>query len=468
MMGHLDELTHWLYAVKGLAADQVASVVAHLSDCVDCAESQFETGRLDAGLRELALVAGLPVMREGAFEPSDPFRRRPRLAKPASERLRLSPAESMEAVRATERAALRSEGILKSIQAGSSPDDLLGRLSLHSAEDRFTLLYALQEGGRRSAANPLLLRTFAQTAVDRLRGHGSAPAGAELVEGLVPRLVLRGQAHLLLATTLLWLKEFSRARAHLIVAYRSFAGAGADEISFALVEFFESQRRSLSGDGRSALALARRARETFEGYGMDDYAARATVAEGLAHWALEEDEEAVRAYRAALPAFERHRLWSNYVGALNSAATSLNRLGRFEEARREYARALRRFSHEEHRSWLGYLRIGFAEALFAAERFSEAAEAAARAVEAFEQTGLRAHELIALLLEVESRARAGDLDFARERLDVFRGEVERDHALDPAVQRELVAALSGSNPDYENISSLRHRVGGLLEERYRA
>jgi tetratricopeptide (TPR) repeat protein len=267
---------------------------------------------------------------------------------------------------------------------------------------------------------------------------------------------------------LLWLKEYSRARPHLIMAYRSFARAGADELSFALVEQIESQRRSLSGDGRSALLLVRRARKTFEAHGMEDYAARAMVCEGLAHCALEAHEEAVLAFRGALPVFERHQLWSNYIGALNSSANSLTRLGRFEEARREYARLLRRFSHDEHRYWLGYVRIGFAEALFAARRFDEAARAAAQAGGVFGEAGLRAHQLIALLLEVESWARHGDLDRARGRLDVFRAEVERDHALDPAVQRELVAALSGANPDYENVSSLRRRVGDLLEERYRA
>jgi len=73
MMEHLDELTHWLYAVKGLAEDQFAAAAAHLSDCFDCADSQLHFGRLDAGLRELALVAGIPNVSEDPFEPLDPF-----------------------------------------------------------------------------------------------------------------------------------------------------------------------------------------------------------------------------------------------------------------------------------------------------------------------------------------------------------------------------------------------------------
>jgi tetratricopeptide (TPR) repeat protein len=463
---HLDELTHWLYAVKGLTAEQLNSVASHLSDCIDCSESQFQFHKLDTGLRELALAAIIPPMHDEAFGPADTFRSRPRIAERPGPRL--TNAESVEALEATQRAAKRSEETLSAIKRGTDADAILGELSLRNPADRFALLYALQEAGRRSAENPIAMRMFAEKSVEWIRRQRGSAIEAELAERLVPRLMLRAHAHLLLAMTLLWLKEFARARAHLIVAYRSFARAGADEISFALVENIESQRRSFSGEGRTGLLLARRAHETFEAYGMDDYAARATVTEGVAHWGLEEYEDAVRAYRSALPIFERQQLWSNYVGALNNAATCLIKLGRFDEARREYARALRRFSHEEHRYWLGYVRVGFAEALFAAGRFDEAARAAGQAGSVFGEAGLRAHHLIVLLLEVESWARHGTLDRARGRLDVFRSEVERDHALDPAVQRELVAALSGTNPDYENISSLRRRVADLLEEKYRA
>jgi tetratricopeptide (TPR) repeat protein len=466
MMEHLDELTLWLYAVKRLTADQLAAAAAHLSDCLDCAESQLQISRLDTGLRELALVAGFPVA-DNPFEPSDPFRRRPAVTEHAHGKTRLSRAESAEALEATERAASRSEEIIESVKRGADPSSILAKLSIPDPTDRFTLLYVLQEAGRQSAANPIAIRAFAERALERIRRERGVP-DAELAEGLVPRFMLRAHAHLLLAMALLWLKEFSRARRHLIVAYNSFARAGADDVSFALVENIESQRRSFSGEGRTGLLLARRARKTFSSYGMEDYTARATVSEGVAHWSLDEWEEAVTAYRSALPTFERQQLWSNYVGALNNAATCLIKLGRFDEARREYARALRRFSHEEHRYWLGYVRVGFAEALFAAGRFREAARAAAQAGSVFGEAGLRAHHLIAHLLEVESWARHGDLDRARGRLEVFRAEVERDHALDPAVQRELVAALSGTNPDYENISSLRRRVSDLLEERYRA
>jgi tetratricopeptide (TPR) repeat protein len=201
---------------------------------------------------------------------------------------------------------------------------------------------------------------------------------------------------------------------------------------------------------------------------MDDYAARTWVAEGLALYGLDRDEDALRAYRKALPVFERCRLWSNYVGALNSIATSLSQLGRHEEARREYARALRHLSRNEHRSWLGYVRIGFAEALFAAGRFADAATSAGRAAKVFSDCQLRAQSLIAMLLEVESWARHGDLARAQHRLSLFWIEVERDGHLDRVILEDLAGALSGSNPNFEKLATLRELASDQIQERYRA
>ena len=147
---------------------------------------------------------------------------------------------------------------------------------------------------------------------------------------------------------------------------------------------------------------------------------------------------------------------------MNSIATSLTSLGRVDEARREYARALRRFSQERHRYWLGYLRTGLAETLFAAGRFSEASVSATRAAQVFRDAGMRANAYIATLLEIESRARQGSLDRARHRLDLLQREISRDPTLDPSVVGEIADALSGADPDLERLGTLRLQVEELI------
>jgi tetratricopeptide (TPR) repeat protein len=467
--GHLDDFTLLRYAARDLKGDDLSGTVSHLESCAKCESTFVEITNLDRGLRRLASEGRMGEAGSIPFDSDDPFRKRP-----APQHRKVPPAKrhflAPDAIHASEEAFALQELILQEIRTSETSGFHLEKLTLEQGAHRFALLYALQEAGRRTAENPWKALAFAKQSLRWLRSQpkaepGSQPSDAEL---MVSRLTLRAQAHLLVAVACLWLNEFSRARAHLIVAYRSFASGSCDETSLAQVELAEAQRRGLAHEGLGALVLARRARQTFEAEGLEDYAARARVAEGLAYCALDRQEDAVRAYRRAISTFERYELWSNYVGALNSVATSLTILGRFEEARREYARALRRFSHERHRYWLGYLRIGLAEALLAAGRYPEAAIAASRAANVFTDCGLRAQTLIARLLEVEGWARAGRVDRAHHRLSLFWNEVERDGALDAVVARELADALSGADPSYERLSFLRGEIGQLIRQRYSA
>jgi tetratricopeptide (TPR) repeat protein len=329
--------------------------------------------------------------------------------------------------------------------------------------DRFGLLYALQQAGRGIAHQPIKALAFAQAVIEQLRKERPLSSErSQAPERLVPWHGLWAQAHVLAALSRMWTKDFTQARASLLVAYRSFGRVG-DETGLAIAELTEAQRRAFTHDGNSALALAARARMTFERRGLDDLAARAMVAEGLSYFELGRQEDAVRAYRAALPVFERYGLWSNYVGALNSIGTSLTKLGRPDEARREYARALRRFSKEADRYWIGYLRTGLAETMFASGRYGEAAVSAARAAQVFRELDLRANALIANLLEIESWARHGSIARARHRLDLFLTDVRREQGLDPSVTRDLARVLSGADPDFEKLASLRRYVEEVLQ-----
>lgn len=463
---HLDEFTLLRLAARDLSAEERGSAERHLSTCRVCGTALADLRELDSRMRALAEVGLLEDPPDDAFPADDPFRLRPT----AGTRPRVTREDRGSALKASERGMELHVGILKSAKSSEALEALFADLAVERLDHRFGLLYALQEAGRRSAESPLAASDLARRTLRWLRDGRRATGSPEWesAERLVPTLVLRGQARLLLGVALLWSKDYSESRNHFVAAYRSFVRGGADLTSLAAVELAESQRRGLAEEGASALTLARRARQTFEEIGLEDYAARAMVAEGLALTALGRSEEAVASYRRALPVFEKHSLWSNSVGALNSTATALIKLGRIDEARREFARALRRFSREPNKHWLGYLRCGLAEAMFAAGHHSEAAVSAARAVRTFEEEGLRALMLIAMLLEIECWARSGNTPRARHRLDLFWTEVERDGALDRVVVQKLQAALTGTDPNYERLCSLRQEMNDLIQERYRA
>jgi tetratricopeptide (TPR) repeat protein len=462
---HLEDFAILRYVTKDLKDDESSVVASHLLACSNCTLALGTMRRLDAKLRNLAARG---EMNDSAIflSRSDPFYCRPDVrATSIADQTQLG----LGAVEAAARGAALVPQVLVAAREPAKLRSLLSSLEARRAEHRFGLFYALHEAGRASAEDPFKAMSFARSTLGwiRLKGHAELEAACMEAERMVPRAALRAQAHLLLAIAHLWTSRYSRASAHLMVAYRGFAAGGGDETKLALVELAEAQRRALSHEPVGAIALVRRARETFADRGLDDYVARASVAEGLALAALNQHDEALRAYREALPVFESLQLWSNYVGALNSVATSLSRLGRHDEARREYARALKRFSGKEHRYWHGYIRLGLAEALFAAGRFGQGAVSAARAAKLFDDCKLRAQSLLATLLEIESSARNGDLSRARHRLRLFWMEVQRDCHLDRAILEHLNEALSGTNPTFERLPALRALAGDQIRERCR-
>jgi tetratricopeptide (TPR) repeat protein len=462
---HLDDFTLLRLTARDLESEELSQAERHLSHCTVCESALARMRGLDDALRRLAAEGGFADGSDSEFAPGDVFQSRPVSGVHSSKRRSLEKTALGESERGT---AMVAE-ILEAAKSEESLEVLFAALDPKRAYQRFGLLYALQEAGRRSAENPFAARRLAVRTVRWLRdGRNAARSDEwESAERLVPALVLRAQSRLLQGVACLWNKDYSEARTHFAAAYRSFARGGADVTSLAAVELAESQRRGLAGEGAAALTLARRARQTFEEIGLEDYAARGMVAEGLALSALGRPREAVTCYRDALPVFEKYGLWSNSVGALNSAATALLKIGELDAARREFARALRRFSRESHRYWLGYLRTGLAEVLFAAGHYAEGAVSAARAARIFEEGGLRALMFIAMLLEVECWARSGNLQRARHRLELFWTKIERDGALDRVVVQKLEAALTGADPTYERLSSLRRQVNDLIQEHYR-
>lgn len=458
---HLDDFLLLCLTVGELEEPERQAATQHLEACSDCSELLGEVRGLDAGFQVLAAEdSDAFADPEGLELPAgDPFRQRPELSAPARDRS-LAPDQVVElAVDASRRGADGRGPFLDAIFEAGSPGAALDRLSLSEGADRFTLLYSLQEAGPRVSEDPVRMLRFAEGVLQRFRAQAPSPPTPEgrLAERLVPLNLLFGQAHLLAAQARIWTGGYDVAQTHARLAYSWFARAG-DELGLATVEILEAQSRCFSGRSEEALVLARRASSTFQIYGLEEPLAKARGVEGLALKRIGRVEEALAAQRSTMPVFEAHGLWNNYAAALNNAAVCLVKLGRLDEARREYARALRQLSRHENASILAFIRHGLAEVLFAAERYREAARCLGRARRLYGECGLRVNALTAWLFEVESWARSGEVDRARETLAAFKQELAADPSLDPSVARDIDRALSGLAPDFRNIADLRQQA----------
>lgn len=462
MTSHIDEFTLLRHATGNLPEADQDHTSSHVTSCNRCSRALADFVELDVELRRLAESGGLNAESPPSdFDARDPFVRRPR---PSSKRHPRPARVSVSELQDLSEVGLdRHQTLLKASGEPGGLEAALSALPLEETQARFSLLYALQETGRQIAQDPIRARKFAEAAIRRLRRERPDRNAQSISGSIVPWDVLWGQGHILAAQARIWTRDFRLAGGDLVVAYRAFARAG-DETGLAVTELTESQRRFFIAEAPCALELAQRAQATFVERGLDDLAARALVAEAMAYFALDRLEDSVRAFRTSLPVFERFQLWSNYVGALNGLGTALQTMGQFDDARREYARALRRFSAENHRSWSGYLRHGLAGVLLAAGRHRQSALAAAGAANAFRATGLRASALVCSLLEIEAWARHGDPDRARHRLKVFLGDIETNDPLDESVLLEIESVLSGTDPDYERIAALRQRIESVFQE----
>jgi tetratricopeptide (TPR) repeat protein len=461
---HLDDFLLLRYSAQELTDRERIEVEDHLETCFSCPRRLEEISRLDAELRELA--------RESAFaEPDgarelplgDPFRERPPIAErpPRSDRARLAGFVA----RAAEEAAALRDLLLQAARHSAQLPELLAEISLGDPGTRYGVLYALQEAGRQIASGPVMTLRFAEAVLTRVRQASSGEHDDSGAEDAVPLLLLVGQAHLLAGQACNWTREFERAKTHLQIAYRAFAAGGGDEVGLAIVEHVEAQRRYLLDRGAEALVLARRAKSSFETLGLEELSAKADVAVGSALQKLGREEEALPLLSAALGVFEKRGAWTNYVGTLNTLATCLQNLDRLDEARREYARALRALSRDRDRSFLASTRYGLAEVLFAAGRFREAAASFSRTSRLYDELGLVANSLTASLWEIESRARAGEVNRAVHRLELFERRVGQLGGMDPRVTREIHSALSGTNPDLSRLTELRREAQDIVRER---
>jgi tetratricopeptide (TPR) repeat protein len=142
-------------------------------------------------------------------------------------------------------------------------------------------------------------------------------------------------------------------------------------------------------------------------------------------------------------------------------------MGRVQEARREYARALRQVSREARPAVHMFVRANLARTLFRGGRYEDAIRAFGSAAAMFAAQGAVADQVSMELFRVEALARLGDPRAARTALGALHRAVHEQNAIDGDVLASLAEVLSGERPDFDLLGVLRARAEEQAEARLR-
>ena len=391
---HPDDFTLLVLLEGEMSEMDAARLKRHLSTCPACASAYREIEKLDRTLKST-----LPNLEEALAEPElpegDPFRCRPDCTR-LGRHLPVAGDEAFHEVFAATRDAAEVKSRLLSAAAAPEEDlrEALSALDLLALRDRYGLGYALDDALYNMVEGPARWARFGRASADTVlaaRADGrtlDAPA-----ERAYPLDDLLGLSLLVQGTACNWTGEFLRGGRDLRRAYGAFARGSVSERRLASVELVEAQRRAFLDRAEEALHLADRARGTFRALGLEDEAAKAAGARALALSYLDRDEEAIAEFRKILPVLASYGRWNTYVSALNGIGFCFLRLSRLDEARREYASALRQVGREARPAVHSFIRANLARTLFQGGRYAEAARAFASAASLFSAQESIADEL---------------------------------------------------------------------------
>ena len=464
---HPDDFSLLVLLEGEMSELEAARLRRHLAGCPSCAAAYREIEKLDQTLKST-----LPGLEAALAEPElpegDTFRCRPDCVR--LDRPRPGGEEAMREIFAASREAAEVKSRLLNAAAAPEEDlrEALADLDLLALRDRYGLGYALDDALYNMVEGPARWARFGRASTDRvLEARSDGRAFDAPAERAYPLDDLLGLSLLVDGNACLWSGEFPRAGRVLRRSYAAFARGSTSERRLASVELFEGQRRAFLDRATEALHLIERARQSFKALGLEDEAAKAGNAHAVALSYLSRDEEAIDELREILPVLARYERWNAYVAALNGLGTCLLNLGRIDEARREYARALRLVGRDARPAVHAFVRANLARTLFEGKRYSEAARASDEAARHYSAQGSKVDELTMRLLRVEALARSGESVRALEAVSRLSEEVAALGAADPEILASLEAALAGDLPDVDLVETLRSRAQEQISERLR-
>ncbi len=340
--------------------------------------------------------------------------------------------------------------------ARSGPDELAAAMRAldGKAYRGFALLYAAQKASplvavdpRRALALAQAIHAEAATLVEVSReSRASTPA---------PRQAVQAEAHLLESQALVMMGEAVGARSAVAAARPLFAEAGDLGFGAALCDYFEGEAATFCRDYAVAEELIRSALKTFEEFGQDHYLALSEAAIGTVVENRGEHAAALPHFDRAIALLDAERDARALTMTLNNRANALAQMGRFDDARATYARALTLALRNDFASHLRYIRTGLAELDFLRGQFARALRAFREIAAESAANGSPTDVLFARLYVAECLGRTGQFDAMAAEVDSLRHDRKQTVFSPSPALGELFVCLDQGTLDADLVAHVR-------------
>lgn len=320
----------------------------------------------------------------------------------------------------------------------------------------FALLYAAQKADKLVAEDPNKALALANLLSDEAASLPPAKPN-ERISSPAPRQAVQAEAALLESQALLQKGEAKAAGEAIEPARDLFKEAGDLGFGAALCDYHEGTAATFEKDYSSAQRLLKGALTVFAEFGQEHLAGRAYAGLGSLFVHAGEFELALTYFDAALRAFESEADTGSKrtTMLLNNRATALMRLGRFDEARATFAKALNYGRRHNHAAHLFFIRTGLAELDFRRGEYRRALRTFSEIVREASPLASKAEIVFSRLYTAECQARIGSYGPMAAEIESLRQE-RREHAFAPSpALGELFMSLDQGTIDADLIAHVR-------------
>ena len=427
--------------------DDTAAARKHVDDgCRRCAQRLRDLGRLvETGKKENAFDSLLesdllPELRRPTMGRTLPF---------VKARVSVD-----DVYRLSQRAEKPSELILQAARAG--PDELAAALrSLDGQGYRgFALLYAAQKADKLVAEDPNKALALARLIFEEA---ATLPLSnpKERVASPAPRQAVLAEAALLESQALLQKGEADSARKVIGPARDLFRESGDLGFGVALCDYYEGQASGFAGDYDDAESLLKRALAVFSEFGQGQLMGRGEAALGTVLGQRGDAHRALGCFDRALEFLDPESDSRPLTMVLNNRAHTLARLGRLDEARATFARALNLARRHGYKSSVFFVRTGLADLDFRRGQYARALRAFIDLSREAGEIGAPMQVLFARLYVAECHARLGSYGPMATEVEGLRRERQANRFSPSPALGELFVCLDQGTIDADLIAHVR-------------